>query len=388
MRYQSYLNTAKEIISNYDGTGPLSFFLKKKFASDKKFGSSDRKQITTICYYYYRLGRALQNMSVEERIMAGLFLCEKFPSELLKNIQPVWNELVTQPLQQKTELLNFRLEEIFPYNDELSPGIDHHEFCASFLQQPDLYPRIRPGKKEYIIAILKEAGIVVELKGENCIAIPNSTKLDNLMVLDRDAVIQDLNSQKVLDHLNLQPPCSNTQHPFFVWDCCAASGGKSILAYDLLGDTIELTVSDIRQKILQNLKERFDRAGILTYRSLIADLTNKSFTPPAKAYKLIICDAPCTGSGTWGRTPEQLHFFRQEMINEYAEKQKKIVSNAIPYLQEGGFFCYITCSVFRKENEDVMEYIQKEFHLRLINKELLKGYDQRADTLFTSLFKK
>jgi len=46
-----------------------------------------------------------------------------------------------------------------------------------------------------------------------------------------------------------------------VWDCCAASGGKSILAKDVFGN-ITLTVSDIRKSILHNLRKRFSEAGI------------------------------------------------------------------------------------------------------------------------------
>jgi 16S rRNA (cytosine967-C5)-methyltransferase len=46
-----------------------------------------------------------------------------------------------------------------------------------------------------------------------------------------------------------------------VWDCCAASGGKSILVKDTL-NSIQLTVSDIRQSILNNLQQRFAVAGI------------------------------------------------------------------------------------------------------------------------------
>lgn len=68
--------------------------------------------------------------------------------------------------------------------------------------------------------------------------------------------------------------------------------------------------------------------------------------------------------------------------------QKKIVSNALAHLQLGRLFFYITCSVFKKENEDIVAYIKKEFHLQLFHLELLKGYDKQADTMFTAVFKK
>jgi 16S rRNA (cytosine967-C5)-methyltransferase len=105
-------------------------------------------------------------------------------------------------------------------------------------------------------------------------------------------------------------------------------------------------------------------------------------------YSVIICDAPCTGSGTWSRTPEQLYFFKQKTIDVYAGLQQQIVSNIIPHLQAGGIFIYITCSVFKKENEGMVNFIKEKFHLQLVQMELLKGYDKKADSMFTAVFKK
>jgi 16S rRNA (cytosine967-C5)-methyltransferase len=80
--------------------------------------------------------------------------------------------------------------------------------------------------------------------------------------------------------------------------------------------------------------------------------------------------------------------FKKEKISYYANLQKQIVSNAIKLLQENGYFLYITCSVFKQENEAVVEFIQEEFHLELVKMELLKGYDKKADTMFAALFRK
>jgi 16S rRNA (cytosine967-C5)-methyltransferase len=172
-----------------------------------------------------------------------------------------------------------------------------------------------------------------------------------------------------------------------MWDCCAGSGGKSILAYDTVNN-IYLTVSDVRTSIIQNLKQRFARAGITKYRSFVADITNSKLPIPNSKFDLIICDAPCTGSGTWSRTPEQLYFFQTEKINTYALLQQKIVSNAIPSIKINGHFLYITCSVFKHENENITDFIIQRFHLELVTMELLKGYNKKADTMFAALFRK
>jgi 16S rRNA (cytosine967-C5)-methyltransferase len=146
---------------------------------------------------------------------------------------------------------------------------------------------------------------------------------------------------------------------------------------------------------LENLKERFHKAGIKKYRSCVADLSipASAANPIAKIishqpFDLILCDAPCTGSGTWGRTPESLYFFSQDKIAEYAALQRKIISNTVTQLKKGGYFLYSTCSVFTAENEANVDFIQEQLQFTLIRQELFTGYAQQADTLFAALFKK
>ena len=180
----------------------------------------------------------------------------------------------------------------------------------------------------------------------------NAVKVDDVLTIDKEAVIQDYSSQRVAEFfpLNIDNTVKN------VWDCCAASGGKSILAKDVLGD-IQLTVSDVRENILFNLRKRFGAAGIDKFQSFIADLTEPNVSIPNGPFDLIIADVPCSGSGTWSRTPEQLYFFEAEKIEKYAKLQRNILENVCPHLKPGGFLLYITCSVFKKENEDQVHHL-------------------------------
>ena len=385
MRYQSYLNTAKIIIETYTGAEPLSGYLKKFFATDKKYGSRDRKQISTLCYHYYRLGKAAKGIPVDERILIATFLCEQTHSDFLHFHKPDWNDKITATIPEKLLIINYSLliTDIFPWSTELSNGIDHEQFAGSFLHQPDLFLRIRPGKKDIVVKKLEAAGFSFTMVNEDCIALPNSSKIDAILEIDNEVVIQDASSQQVLDFLR-----SGKHHPISAWDCCAASGGKSILLQDILKGNVDLTVSDIRESILANLKKRFSAAGIKNFNPVIADLTLPNFQLQTSNFQLIICDAPCTGSGTWSRTPEQLYYFKSATISAFSEQQKKIVAGAIPHLQKGGLFFYITCSVFKKENEAIAEYIKEKFQLQLVQLELIKGYDKKADSMFVAVFLK
>ena len=386
MRYHSYLNSAKKIIETYKGDVPLAVFLKKYFAANKKYGGKDRKQIATLCYNFYRLGKAVPQLPVEEKIIVAAFLCEQVNSDFLQFHKPEWNAIITKSIAEKIQVAGFAPDDVFPWTEELSDGIDAEFFRHSFFYQPELYLRIRPGKKDIIIKKLKDTGIVFEMKNEDCIALPNSTKINTVLEIDKDVIIQDYNSQQVLNFIKTCE--SSIKKPVSVWDCCAASGGKSILAYDILKGKIELTVSDIRESILSNLKMRFETAGIKNYKSFIADLSAVNCQLPTANCQLLICDTPCTGSGTWSRTPEQLYYLKRKTIDVYVAMQQQIVSNVIPHLQKDGIFIYITCSVFKKENEEMVDYIKQKFHLQFLQMELLKGYDKKADSMFVAVLVK
>lgn len=377
-----YIETAEKIIHNYDGNVPLQHFLKQFFAADKKYGSKDRKAITHACYCYYRLG-SVKTDSISSRIRLGLFLCTDEPG-IWKNVfEDDWIPDWSNDLADRIRFVSGKIDmkEIFPLYDQLSDKIDKDAFAVSHLVQPDLHLRIRPGNKKKVITALTQAQVSFTEPINSCLALLNGTKIDQVLQLNKEVVVQDLSSQRVQEFLEIVPTKKNLK----VWDCCAASGGKSILASDHF-TTIDLTVSDVRPSIIQNLKKRFADAGIKNYKSFVTDLTNCRLINHDSSFDLIICDAPCSGSGTWSRTPEQLSYFKQEKISHYTNLQRKIALNVIPSLAKNGYLLYITCSVFQQENEDVVQYILQNSTLQLVKMEYLEGYEKKADTMFAALF--
>lgn len=388
MRFQSYFNTAAGLIKLYDGKIPLVHFLKQYFAQHKKHGSKDRKVIAHLCYGYYRLGHSLKELTIEDRLKAAIYLCNNSAGEWSVLFDENWNEW-SEELQKRIQFLqhkypSFSIQQLFPWEEALSETIDPKMFALSHLIQPDLFLRIRPGKELVVKNKLQTNQITFEELSATCLALPNASKVDNILNLDDEAVVQDHSSQRIAELLS----AIAHQPSIDLWDCCAASGGKSILAVDSF-PKIQLTVSDIRSSMLQNLKQRFTRAGLKKYHSFTADLSQPLTHSYIHPFNLIICDAPCSGSGTWSRTPEQLYFFDKANIDVYASLQQKIVSNVIPHLITGGYFLYITCSVFKQENENAVAFILQQFpDMQLMKKEFLKGYSIKADTMFAALFKK
>ena len=383
-KFYSHLQTAAQLVQKYQGGQPFGFFLKSFFREHKKYGSRDRKNIGQLCYSCFRLGHSLNEIPLEEKIKAGLFLCTEEKTELLEFFFPQWDPSAS--LEQRIASIagrwpSFHIDDIFPWYGSLSPAIDPSSFILSHLRQPDLFLRVRPGYHQRVAAALKEAG-PFEFVGADTVRLPNGFQAQHFFEINREVVIQDYNSQRVGA---LMVDGAAQFRKARVWDCCAASGGKSIMAFDLLPG-IELTVSDRRASIMQQLKQRFSDAGIREYSSFVSDLSGAVDDIPVSHADLIIADVPCTGSGTWSRTPEQLCFFDKASIATYQRLQKSIVKNVARYLQPDGRLLYITCSVFREENEEVVQFIEESCGLRLLQMTALKGYDKKADTLFAALF--
>ena len=402
-----YLQYAASIITDYKGGEPFHLYLKKYFSANKKHGSRDRKNISNLCYNYFRLGKGVSDgISMEERLNLANYMVEPSTSSL----KPETDEPVKLTLKEKAAVMKsaFDIGKIFPFQNELSPEIDVEKFSLSFLTQPKLFIRIRPGQHKWVSSKLGKAFVAYEKIGKDCLSFPGTTKITDILNIDKDAVIQDYNSQRIGELLS---SIDTDGKKVKVWDCCAASGGKSILAFDILKD-IDLTVSDTRKNILENLKARFHKAGIKNYRSLVADLSlslpifdnaelsessnqkhKKTDNKPTlnsedQSFDIILADVPCSGSGTWVRTPESLQFFNVKEIKRYALLQRKIVTNAVKYLKPDGHLLYITCSVFKKENEDNVAYFQEELGLKMEKEKYYKGWQSGGASLYGALLKK
>ena len=382
-RYFSYINSSKRILDTYDGMQPFPFHLKKQFAANKNFGSKDRRTISEICYAWLRTSHLFQQQLLEENLVKAFFLCAEVAQALLEVLDPVLNEKAGLPVREKLSILGLPAENIFPFTQEIGVA-DAIQFNESFLRQPLLFLRLRPGKEQLVLSKLQQAAISFIELDHGCIGLPNGSKLDEVISLNKEAVVQDKNSQRVFDFL----ASDAFTEKISVWDCCAASGGKSILLFDKGKGKIKLTVSDIRKTILHNCQVRLQEAGININHAFVGDITKDISQSLNDHFDLIICDAPCTGSGTWSRTPEQLAYFKKESIGEFSLLQKRIAGNALQYLKIDGLFFYITCSVFRKENEEVVAALLEDKSLQLLHSTYLPGYNERADSMFVAVIKK
>ncbi len=378
MIHQNRLRIFLECLENYKHDLPLSKYLKEFFKRNKQMGSRDRKNLSHMMYAYFRIGFLCKERSYEERLMIALLLNAEINNTLLPLFKPEWEELQALSIQEKINFLSntysdFDINDVFPLHSEISNKIKVDEFILSHFHQPDLFLRAIKGKHEQLKSFLQAQDIPYQQEG-NCFRLPNASKLEEPQEYLYE--VQDKSSQQTLEWL--QPEVNE-----YWWDCCSASGGKSLLLKEKQAD-VYLMCSDNRESILTNLDERFKKAGITKYKRRLIDLKAEiqSFEP--ETFDGIIMDAPCTGSGTWARTPERIVQVDETNVNYFANLQFDLADNAIQFLKKGKPFLYITCSVFEKENEQVVTRLAEKHQLKIEQMEYIKGYNDKADTMFVA----
>lgn len=362
------------ILDHYDGSLPLAYYLKNYFKEYPILGSRDRRVISSMAYSWYRCSKGFGDWPAEltmaDRIGFCMIQCGAVVPEFMK---ARIDELVSSSLVPE-----FRLDLLYGGNAQLSEEITVQGWLNSMLHQPQLFIRVRKDKGK-IISLLNNAAVPINLIGENCISLPNGAKIDQLLPAD-SYVVQDASSQATGAFFH---PKKNE-----LWyDCCAGAGGKSLLLKDL-EPGVRLTVSDKRDSIVHNLLQRFRLYRHILPTAVIADAANDAALQQRlgnKLYDSIICDAPCSGSGTWARTPEALYFADDNKIGQFPDIQSQIAINVSKYLKPGGKLFYITCSIFNAENEGVVAKVERATGLKTQEMQLINGLAIAADNMFIAV---
>lgn len=161
---------------------------------------------------------------------------------------------------------------------------------------------------------------------------------------------QDLASQTCIENL---APVKND----IVFDMCAAPGGKSFTMAQMMENQGEIYSFDLYDHKIKLINDGAKRLGINIINAQIGDASVFNENLP-KADK-ILCDVPCAGFGVIRRKPE-IKYKDFGFVDKLCELQYNILNNASLYLKDKGVLMYSTCSLSKKENEDVCERFLNE----------------------------
>ncbi len=137
-----------------------------------------------------------------------------------------------------------------------------------------------------------------------------------------------------------------------IWDCCAAPGGKTIVLAHR-HPSAEIVAMDSSSKRLKFLAERLARELPESRVETVLGDASQSNSVEGE-FDLILCDVPCSGTGTLARNPEIRHQLQASELPRQAKRQRSILSNALRRLANDGRLVYSTCSLEKEECEQVV----------------------------------
>ena len=158
--------------------------------------------------------------------------------------------------------------------------------------------------------------------------------------------IQDIASQLCVEALQPQPGDT-------VFDLCAAPGGKSMLAAQMMEDRGRLLSMDLHPHKSDLIAKNAQTYGITCLQTIPSD-ASKLREPLVEQADAIICDVPCSGMGVIRKKPD-VRYKDGDQIKALPPLQLSILENAGKYLKPGGRLVYSTCTVLKEENESVMQ---------------------------------
>ena len=140
-----------------------------------------------------------------------------------------------------------------------------------------------------------------------------------------------------------------------VLDVCSAPGGKSVF---LASRGANVTACDIHPHRLELVKGYGQKAKV---KLNVVEQDGIVFNPEWKnAYDCILVDAPCSGLGVTSKRADILLNRKEDDIAELCTLQHAIINNAARYLKRGGILVYSTCTVLKRENDDIIEKFLQE----------------------------
>lgn len=235
-----------------------------------------------------------------------------------------------------------------------SLGADYAPVMAAQQMRAPVFLRVnlRKASTDDAIAALAREGIVAQphpLVKTSLEVTENARKIQNSTAYGSGLVeLQDASSQAAIASLPLRDGMR-------VLDYCAGGGGK-VLAMAALAEG-RYFAHDIDAGRMRDLPARAARAG-----------AKVTILPPGTAsgrYDLVLVDAPCSGSGTWRRTPDAKWRLTRDRLNELIGVQREILEQAAALLAPGGVLAYMTCSLLKAENIAQVEWVAQRFSCTL-----------------------
>ncbi len=161
--------------------------------------------------------------------------------------------------------------------------------------------------------------------------------------LDGLVELQDLSPQLACARLPLSPGLR-------VLDYCAGGGGKA-LALAARQPDMQVSAHDVAPARMADLPARAARAGTPV----------QILTQPRGLFDMVVADVPCSGTGTWRRTPDAKWRLTAAHLDDLVALQARILDQTAALVAPGGHLAYMTCSLLAAENGGQIDAFMARF---------------------------
>ena len=329
------LDLACLVIGKSSRDAPADSVLRETLRSQRGVTRDEGFRVSRIVFSYYRwLGWLNQEEPLREQIAHAQDLAERFGArpqsfseeELVGRAVPAW--------------VNKEME--------VTPA-----WARALQSEPRLWLRARKGQGRALAARLGDTHLfgagplsdILEYRG-----IEDLFRTREFQAGEFE--LQDISSQAV--SLACDPKPGETW-----WDACAGEGGKTLHLSELMENKGLIWATDRAAWRLQKLKQRAARARMFNYRTALWNGGRK--LPTKTKFDGVLVDAPCSGTGTWGRNPHARWTTTPQDVKELGEVQKQLLANARAGLKPGGKLVYAVCTLTRAETVAVIESFEKQF---------------------------
>jgi 16S rRNA (cytosine(967)-C(5))-methyltransferase len=203
--------------------------------------------------------------------------------------------------------------------------------------------------RQQVVEELRLAGVSVEEHPwlNDCLLVTKTGNLEALPAFAEGRVmVQDAAAKLAVLALDPQPGEQ-------ILDVCAAPGGKSFgtaMAMENQGNLVSCDIHPHKMKLIQ---EGAERLGITCIQTQVQN--GKEFRPEwEEKFDRLMVDVPCSGLGIIRKKPD-IRYKDPKQLENLPQVQRDILENVCRYVAPGGVLVYATCTVLRRENQDVVE---------------------------------
>ena len=225
---------------------------------------------------------------------------------------------------------------------------------AAFAEEAPVDLRVNTLKttREEAIKALESEGI----KTEPCEYSPVGLRLKRRQPLSGTKCFKDGIVEVQDEGSQLAAFLADTKPGHKVVDFCAGAGGKSLAMGATMNNTGRIIACDVSEARLKRAAIRIKRAGLyMIERRTLTSERDKWVKRRASrmdgGFDRVFVDAPCSGTGTWRRNPDQKWKLTPNDIEELSRLQASILDSAARLVAPGGRLIYVTCSILAEENE-------------------------------------